>query len=660
MNAIPRIQPNQRLASSKVLRVFKEEGKRYCMLVAYPQSGKSGTFQSVIRNLLVNDYVKRAIILTGSAETELRNQLVEDTKKYNGSFYEDGAIHILMRQDLEAKLPALMDGTPTLIVHEESHLVQTRGQTLHKVFAPLGITITGDDEPLRARNLYYLSVSATPFSESSDAEHLREKRVVFIKPGASYRGIIYYQFNKLIHATFNISNAKGTRKLQEVVNEYGHGKWNIIRLSAKARQNFLHFCAQYGYDVYHFTSAKEDIAINDLERAPARTSFLLVDGRLRVGKVVPKAHIGFVWENSAGVKTDTIVQGLLGRMFGYSAEHTPHGYDPESQIHAFVSPTLLQVTEAQRKRGETECEIMKYITFMEQLIGKEDDTDAVLTQIPNGTNMKKPAPNQSSGAAEEPQTYYSHLYRIPGLVPQGKTKAQLKSATCAHLQEHGASILDDRSLLQINDAQKEELTGDLEDLTIDSICARDLCKITFGSDGPARAADSWTNKKVFPIRVQRGEEKKFIILYDTKHAYILFETWAEGDQPKKVAPHTTKREIFCITHAVYPAGPQTGYTIPKDAQLKPSLMESALDNTIGDWVDWLDGRRTTRPEQCVTFGADFRMDRASYKHKNSKSNGLEKIRERLEAKHGVDIKIHYNAFSKEQAEFTIRSIEWEK
>jgi hypothetical protein len=107
MNAIPRIQPNQRLASSKVLRVFKEEGKRYCMLVAYPQSGKSGTFQSVIRNLLVNDYVKRAIILTGSAETELRNQLVEDTKKYNGSFYETGAIHILMRQDLEAKLPAL-------------------------------------------------------------------------------------------------------------------------------------------------------------------------------------------------------------------------------------------------------------------------------------------------------------------------------------------------------------------------------------------------------------------------------------------------------------------------------------------------------------------------------------------------------------------------
>ncbi len=89
-------------------------------------------------------------------------------------------------------------------------------------------------------------------------------------------------------------------------------------------------------------------------------------------------------------------------------------------------------------------------------------------------------------------------------------------------------------------------------------------------------------------------------------------------------------------------------------------MESALDNTIGDWVDWLDGRRTTRPQQCVAFDASFRMDRASYKHKNSKSNVLESIRERLEVKHGVDIKIHYNAFSKEQAEFTIRSIEWEK
>jgi hypothetical protein len=95
-----------------------------------------------------------------------------------------------------------------------------------------------------------------------------------------------------------------------------------------------------------------------------------------------------------------------------------------------------------------------------------------------------------------------------------------------------------------------------------------------------------------------------------------------------------------------------------EAQLRPSVMESSLDNTIGDWVDWLEGRRTTRPEQRVEFGATFRMDRASYKHKNSESNRLEGIRAKLEEKYGVHINILYNAFGKEH--FTIRSIEWTK
>jgi hypothetical protein len=642
------IKLNQLHAGTRVLKVYKTEGKRYCMLVAYPQSGKTGTFQWVMRHMLASRQVERVILLTGCSELDLKKQYEEDTAHYNRVFYEEGRIVILMRQDLEAKLPALMaDEVPTLIVHDESHLVQSRGQTIHKMFATLGITVTGDDGALAAKNLYYLSVSATPFSESSDAEHLRDKRVIFIRPGDGYRGIRHYYNAGLIHSTFDVGSK---RRLQAVVDDHGLGKWNIMRLTAKNRVKVVEFCRERGYDVFHYTSAKNDLGdIDSLVDAPARTSIILVDGRLRVGKVVPKAYIGFVWENSVGAKTDTIVQGLLGRIFGYKrTEGAPKGYD--GTIHAYISPTLLDV-----KRGQTLSEIQKYITYMEQVCAKEVDTEVVITEIPYGTNIKK---EKATGARPSAETSYTHLYRVPGLNARELSRSQLKTAVYQYLQEEGEGLLGDRARLQLTEEQEVELREALASMEADSFHTANLCKPTFGTDGPERATDSWMNKKAFPIRIQRGDYKPFTVLYDTRRVYLLCETYADGPQPKKVAPQTTKREIFCITQVVIPSAGTTGYHIPMEAQLRPSVMESSLDNTIGDWVDWLEGRRTTRPEQRVEFGATFRMDRASYKHKNSESNRLEGIREKLEEKYGVHINILYNAFGKEH--FTIRSIEWTK
>ena len=54
-----------------------------------------------------------------------------------------------------------------------------------------------------------------------------------------------------------------------------------------------------------------------LEDAPPTTTLVIVRGRLRAGKVVPKKHVGFVWEGAAKSKTDALVQGLPGRMCGY-------------------------------------------------------------------------------------------------------------------------------------------------------------------------------------------------------------------------------------------------------------------------------------------------------------------------------------------------------
>ena len=57
--------------------------------------------------------------------------------------------------------------------------------------------------------------------------------------------------------------------------------------------------------------------IGCLEDAPLVTTVVIVRGRLRAGKVVPKTHVGFVWEGANKSKTDVLVQGLVGRMCGY-------------------------------------------------------------------------------------------------------------------------------------------------------------------------------------------------------------------------------------------------------------------------------------------------------------------------------------------------------
>jgi hypothetical protein len=57
--------------------------------------------------------------------------------------------------------------------------------------------------------------------------------------------------------------------------------------------------------------------IEDLKNPPEKKTVIFIKGMLRMGKVLPKKYISFVMETSTQSKTDTVVQGLLGRMFGY-------------------------------------------------------------------------------------------------------------------------------------------------------------------------------------------------------------------------------------------------------------------------------------------------------------------------------------------------------
>jgi hypothetical protein len=87
--------------------------------------------------------------------------------------------------------------------------------------------------------------------------------------------------------------------------------------------------------------ARSGRKIGCLEDAPLVTTVVIVRGRLRAGKVVPKTHVGFVWEGANKSKTDVLVQGLVGRMCGYVfGEKKPTLYVP---VTALIPDELGQV-----------------------------------------------------------------------------------------------------------------------------------------------------------------------------------------------------------------------------------------------------------------------------------------------------------------------------
>jgi hypothetical protein len=325
--------PNQVLAASRIHSSFLS-GTRCALLSANCQSGKTGTFQSLIRQMLETptDGISRAYIICGSSETELKRQAVADTLALNEEWQD--SIEVIFHQDFKH---AELDIQDALIIVDESHMVQTKGQQLHHFLAKHGVFLDGNPTVLAEKNAYLLSVDATPYSEIAAQREMETpyaKHVEILEAGTGYYGLADYDKDGLLKPTFTLF--KHPERFETLLLDVGP-KYVLLRLNrSKANKEneavLRRICGRLGFPVLLYTGEKTEIAvtraeqkrfarsgrkIDCLEDAPAVTTVVIVRGRLRAGKVVPKAHVGFVWEGANKSKTDVLVQGLVGRMCGY-------------------------------------------------------------------------------------------------------------------------------------------------------------------------------------------------------------------------------------------------------------------------------------------------------------------------------------------------------
>jgi len=399
--------PTQQEAATNIRRAYLEHKLRYALLMAQCQSGKTGAYHCLINMMLQRGDIQRAYILCGSHELTLLNQAHEDAETLNPEAYKSRTIQIYFHQHFGK---ATLNIANALVIVDESHMVQNKGQELHKFLHRHGLTMDGNPAPLNANNTYILSVDATPYSELAALVHKETsyvKHVEMLKPGVGYVGLRDYIQAKSLSPTYDISRNLAT--FEALLTGTCHNKYALMRFTngkvpVAAETELMMLCRRKGFAVLCHTANAKQIAITReeqdeinadnrkraihttvpcLEDAPAVTTIVIVRGCLRAGKVVPKKHIGFVWEGSKKSKTDVLVQGLPGRMCGY--------FQTSSIPLLFVPPSALKTMEGGVvEHSEIERAIGIHMARPAQIYGTIPEHSGEPLILPrDATNLKK-------------------------------------------------------------------------------------------------------------------------------------------------------------------------------------------------------------------------------------------------------------------------------
>lgn len=366
------VHQKQRECGDSILKAFQEDSSlAHVLLLAQMQMGKSGTYWYVIFKMLFDDtfHIENVIIMSGNREVDLYEQVKKDHIEYTNWFIEQehgstttSSLTDEAKKDMYNKAlsqiqviwgPGLAKDTAivkpnTLIVWDESHYAQSENNTPDRFFKRNGLDtlVNGTESELNDRNVRLLTVSATPFSELICSREGHNK-LIRLEPGETYCGVETYCRKKAFKNSFHV-NEDTKDDMRAIMREYSDmNKYMLVRVSDNRRsvQIIRELCEELSIDLKLYNSKKKDIHMADLHEEPEKATVILISGMLRMGKVVPKNHVSMVFEAATKnnkKQTDTGLQGLIGRMCGYT--NNPNGFDVKlyaeeaimEQVHEYL------------------------------------------------------------------------------------------------------------------------------------------------------------------------------------------------------------------------------------------------------------------------------------------------------------------------------------
>lgn len=647
--------PEQCLAARNLAKAFAEERTyRFAILFALCQAGKTGTFQELIRIMLSKGIIERAYILCGSNDTDLRKQAHKDAKDANPEAYARGDVKVIFRQDFK---DSHIEITNSLIVNDESHLDQTQKQELDQFLAKHGLSMDGNPATLVEKNAFIVSVDATPYSELAALQHKESypKYLEVLNPGKGYFGMADYFYGGLIRPTFNIYDR--SHEFTEMVRAGGN-KYAIMRLSSGKQSDRLEAAAIAAYrslggDVLYHTAEKEEITIDKLNHAPAVPTLILICGRLRAGKVVPKKYISFVWEGAATSKTDSLVQGLLGRMCGYDV--------PAERPLIFLPPGSLKRNENKViKASEIERAIMA--------------SRAILPT--KATNLKKA---HIAAAAANGKTQCPPLRLEWDASDDDWTREYDDTVGDRLWRERCHSLLMNkldavRTSRVLSSEQKREILEQIVHQDPQRAAVRHL----HGTAHHALEPNSWFRKvreacdsgTAVTENVRDCKSLNFAITYhgyraahaNHRHLYVIFYTDARcGASPgllavdlKSRVPPTNNKSVFSIHDATVDRPLVAGGAVGFDESRiqTPALLEQSLRDYLTLYRD-----SGLTVQRCIQSNKDrFALAKRAFQYVSPKNNMVEDICLRLNAEFGVKMKVTYTRSA--STTFNVKKIMW--
>ena len=338
---------NQKRAAEKLADVYLENN--YAILMAQMQSGK--TMSAIWTAILLGKKINKVYIISGDSQTYLQKQWMVDIQNLKSNGYgQDLTWHVCFRNNLQF---IDSDIKNALFIWDESHTAQTSGQSLDHFYKRLQIQINGESSGLKKRGLYILSISATPISEiTCNITQCQNKQMVFLKTPSLYRGVEYFYNNHFIQQSFPIEERN---QLERLLTNHLHKGYFIMRIRNTRKFNMEQYIKPIAKEIGFKTivcSSKRGADTNDLEfmtNEPNGPTLILIFGKFRMGQRIHKAYLTGMFEHSNSMKSDTALQGLLGRSCGYH-KHNFFIYMPIHIIEKTI-PEFLKFVKTRGKSG---------------------------------------------------------------------------------------------------------------------------------------------------------------------------------------------------------------------------------------------------------------------------------------------------------------------
>ena len=321
------IYPNQKKAGKEVLASFSKYSK-YVILVAQMQSGKTGTCKYIIKKMFKQGTIKKpnCWYICGMNDNDLLMQTRTEFRKIlltENILYSKG----LQKKNYEAGAIVVDDvcDEQILIVVDESHYAGC-------IDSQVDIFITNMLN--RYKNIYILSVSATPMAEIVSAKKLNKKCITLI-PDKDYYSLADLYKAGLLFQSADICSDFETFS-DDIIAEYERQrlakKWKycIVRLpnhyyTTDISADIKMLCSDIKFINCHYSeslsiteSSIKTLDFNNyISKPPKKMTIIWIYNSLRAGKQLNTAYIGIVYDNyNSG--TDTTAQALLGRILGYN------------------------------------------------------------------------------------------------------------------------------------------------------------------------------------------------------------------------------------------------------------------------------------------------------------------------------------------------------